>query len=57
MLLKYLKTILTKNIVQSQIYSFSGERTVLNRLLSTSSIKQNQYDNLYADRWAKFQCK
>lgn len=57
MLLRYFKTTLKGNLVSNQICGFPCVGKFHSRLLSTSTLSRNQYDDLYADRWATFQCK
>lgn len=57
MLLRYFKTTFKGNLVSNQICGFPRFGKCHTRLLSTSPLSRNQYDDLYAARWATFQCK
>lgn len=57
MLVKCRNRVLNSNLLNQQILPFVAKQNVRSRLLSTSKLSANQYDDLYADRWAKFQCE
>lgn len=45
------------NLFSRQLKAFATSQPVSSQSLSTSKLSANQYDDLYADRWAKFQCE
>lgn len=57
MLMKCRNGIFSGNLFSRQRLALSASRNALNQSLSTSKLSANQYDDLYADRWAKFQCE
>lgn len=57
MFVKCQNRILIGNLFSRQFLAFSAKQNALRQSLSTTSLSANQYDDLYADRWAKFQCE
>lgn len=57
MLVKCRNAFFGGNLFSRQIKAFATSQVVSNQSLSTSKLSANQYDDLYADRWAKFQCE
>lgn len=51
------RQIISGKLLTRQVLPLSKAQVVLDRALSTTRLTANEYDDLYADRWAKFQCK
>lgn len=49
--------ILSGNLLTRQVLQIKSKQIKWFRPLSTKKLTANQYDNLYADKWAKFQCE
>lgn len=57
MFVKCRSQILMGSSLKLQLLQSTSKQIVFNHSLSTSNLSATQYDDLYADRWAKFQCE
>lgn len=49
--------ILSGKLLTRQVLQLSANQIKWSKSLSTTKLTANHYDNLYADKWAKFQCE
>lgn len=45
------------NLLSRHTLQLTSKQSKWSKSLSTTKLSANQYDDLYADRWAKFQCE